>query len=95
MKPLRCRLGLHAWRRVRQPRGADEEWITTCRDCRQTLGSGASVSTWIFAAFVVASAVVWWFAPLLGAVMMIGAVTGLAWMAGPAAVGRVARWLSR
>jgi hypothetical protein len=45
-------------------------------------------------AAVVASAVVFWFAPLLGAIMMIGAVGSIGVIVFPAVVDRIAGWLS-
>jgi hypothetical protein len=43
---------------------------------------------------VVASGVVFWFAPLLGAIMMIGSVGALGIVVFPAVVDRIAGWLS-
>jgi hypothetical protein len=53
------------------------------------------VSAVLFGAIFVASLVVLWFAPLLGAIMVIGSVGGLLVAVGPASIERVARWLSR
>lgn len=65
--------------------------MTRCRDC----GTDHSRRTLVvFLVFLVASAVVFWFLPMLGALMMIGAVGGLGVVVLPAALERVSTWLS-
>jgi hypothetical protein len=98
---LRCRIGLHRWARYLesdpdlQDRGATTEWHTRCRDCNRKLGSGTAWATVTF--LIVFAAAIWCLAagpPLLGAVLMIGAVSGLLWTAGAVLGGRFVRWLS-
>ncbi len=43
---------------------------------------------------VIASVVAFWFAPLLGAILMIGTVSGVLVSVGPAAIDVIARMLS-
>jgi hypothetical protein len=45
-------------------------------------------------AVAVVGVVVLWFSPLLGAIILVGAVMALGWLSFPAAVERVAGWLS-
>jgi hypothetical protein len=101
MKRFRCRIGLHKWVQVRQRDpdldnpGQSAYWRTTCRYCGCEHGSGIVALTTACVVAVVASiAVFWLLSPLLGAIMMCGAVGGLGWAVVPATIDRVARWLS-
>lgn len=92
---LRCRLHLHKWVRIKQPTGSDEEWRMECRYCHAPQKAGSIVSMGFFGVFALAAVAVFWFlSPLLGAVMMVGAMSGLMWAMGPPIVDRVSRWLS-
>ena len=101
MKRFRCRIGLHKWVRVRQV-DLDLEnpsqsayWRTTCRYCGCEHGSGTAVLATLSVVAVGASVAVFWLvSPLLGAIMMIGAVGGLGWAVAPAVVERIVRWLA-
>jgi hypothetical protein len=53
------------------------------------------VSVVLFGAILVGSLIVLWFAPLLGAILVIGSAFGLLVAVGPASMERIARWLSR
>jgi hypothetical protein len=94
-------MGLHRWVRIRDTdptldnpsRGA--QWRTACRDCKRERGSGMLFSTVLLGGIFVASLVVLWFAPLLGAIMVIGTVGALLVVVGPAAIDLVVRWLGR
>jgi hypothetical protein len=90
----RCAVGLHRWVRAKARADSDEAW-TECAVCGKRRGDGPLLSALIFVAVAAAAIVVWavW-APLLGAVMLIGAVMGLGWSMGPAIIGFFARWLS-
>jgi Flp pilus assembly protein TadB len=98
---FRCRLGLHHWTRLRiedrdldNPR-ASAEWVSVCRDCGAGRADSIGLALAICAAAVVASVLVFWLvSPLLGAIIMIGAVGGLMWTMLPASISLVARWLS-
>ena len=101
MTRFRCRIGLHKWVRVRErdPELADPGqsayWRTTCRYCECERGSGiAALATVSVVAVGASIAVFWLLSPLLGAIMMIGAVGGLGWAVVPATIDRIARWLS-
>jgi hypothetical protein len=101
--PLRCRIGLHSWARSRE---ADPELsephrsarsVTRCRICRRERAEDAvgTVSLLLFAAVLAAGAVLLVFSsPLLGAVLVVGAFSGLMWSCGPALFSFFARWLS-
>lgn len=98
---LRCRAGLHRWARYEKTdpdladRGTSAEWQTRCRDCERVQGTG---TVWVAVAFLVVLAVaVWCLAagpPLLGAILMVGAVGGLLWSAGAVIGNRIVRWLT-
>ena len=96
---LRCRLGLHHWVRV-QHRDPDLEtqvptWETRCSDCDRLRGSGLPVALFVFLLVFAAGLVLLaWGPPLLGALVLIGSMGGLAWTAGLEGLQRVARWLS-
>jgi hypothetical protein len=98
---LRCRTGFHKWVRIREtdPTVANPsqtaEWRTVCRDCNSERGSGVVFSTIFFLIVFTASLVVLWFYPLLGAILVIGSVAALGPSVAPAAIERIARWLSR
>ena len=97
---LHCRLGLHRWARFKddpdlEDRGPNTEWVTRCRDCRRARGAGTVWATIAFlAVFSVAAWCLFFGPPFLGAVLMIGAVTGLLWSAGAIIGNRILRWLS-
>lgn len=64
--------------------------------CGRERGSGTLVATILFTGFAVAAVLAFYVVSrLLGAVMMIGALSGLAWAMGPPIVERIAGWLSR
>ena len=99
---LRCRVGLHRWARFKEitdPDLADPsssaEWVTRCRDCSREQGTG---TVWATVAFLIVFFVALWCLffgpPLLGAVLMIGAITGLLWAAGATIGDRLIRWMS-
>jgi hypothetical protein len=98
---LRCRIGLHRWKRFKETdpdledRGPSAEWQTRCRDCQRVQGTG---TVWATVAFVGVFVLALWCVlagpPLLGAVLMIGAITGLLWSAGAVIGSRIVRWLS-
>ena len=77
---------------MKQPAGMEDDWVTRCRDCGST--SDAKRQVLVLSVAVVASIVVFWFAPMLGALMLIGTVGGLLVVVTPLAVDRVATWLS-
>src|SRR5262249_40495122 len=83
-RPLRCRIGFHRWVRSRrtdpeQDNGAQSgEGESTCRYCGRAQGSGIGLLSALIGAAVIGAVAVWWFlSPMLGAVIMIGAVFGL------------------
>jgi hypothetical protein len=92
MRSVRCRLGFHRWQRIKQPSDMEDEWLTRCRDCGST--SDGRRQLVVLALAVVASVTVFWFAPFLGALMMIGTVGSLLVVVTPVVVGRVVSWLS-
>jgi hypothetical protein len=101
MRRVRCRLGLHRRVRVRVEDGelatpqARAAWTTRCRDCGRIRGAGGVGSVILFAAAIaVALALFFTTSPFLGAIVMVGTVLGLGWAMGPAAIARIARWLS-
>jgi hypothetical protein len=101
MNRLGCRMGLHKWVRYEREDADLEnpsrsiEWFSKCRYCGREQGSGTVVSLYLCGPAVLAAVAVFWLlSPLLGVVLMIGALGGLMWAMGPAAIGRVARWLS-
>jgi hypothetical protein len=65
-----------------------------CRDCNTERGSGVLFSVALFGTMFVVSLVVFWFAPLLGSILIIGSVGALLVTVGPASIERIARWLS-
>jgi hypothetical protein len=75
--------------------GASAGWVSVCRDCGAGRTASIGFALAICAAAVVASVLVFWlFSPLLGAIIMIGAVGGLMWTMLPASISLIARWLS-
>lgn len=94
-------MGFHRWVRVRETDPSldnpsqSAQWRTVCRYCKRERNPSVRVSAVLFGAIFVASLVVLWFAPLLGAIMIIGSAGGLLVAVGPASIERVARWLSR
>jgi hypothetical protein len=82
---LRCRLGLHRWVRMRtldpslaNP-GRSATSRTECRDCHAERGSGIRSTLVLVAVLAVGSAVVGiTFSPVLGGLLLVGAVMGLA-----------------
>src|SRR5690242_1275486 len=98
---FRCRVGLHRWTRRRETDhdlenpGQSATWRTRCRDCGREQGNG---TVWAGVAFLIAFAAGVWCLisgpPLLGAVLVMGSVTGLLWSAGAVLGGRLLRWLS-
>ena len=97
---LRCRLGLHRWARYieRDHDVADRnatEWKTRCRDCQREMRNGG---VWATVTFVVIFGIALWCLlagpPLLGAVLMIGAFSGLLWTVGATLGSRFIRLLS-
>ena len=94
MAVSRCSFGLHRWVVARDRADAGESFVE-CRYCHRRRSSGLALSLTVFTAWAVGAVAVWWFAsPLLGAVLMMGAVMGLGWTMGPAILGRLAEWLS-
>lgn len=93
-------MGLHRWTRRRETDldlenpGQSTTWRTYCRDCGREQGTGTA---WAAAVSLTVFAVALWCLiagpPFLGAVLMIGAVTGLLWSAGAVLGGRIVRWL--
>lgn len=71
------------------------EWRTVCRDCKSERGSGVVFSLILFAVVFTGSLVVFWYRPLLGSILIIGAIGALGPSVAPAAIGRLARWLGR
>ena len=100
MPPLRCRLHLHRWVRRRSTDTTLAEpslaptWQTVCRDCGVAQTSGTLISAYLFAMVLLAGVGLFWVAPFLGAVLVIGAMGGLMWSMRPGLIGRLARWLS-
>ena len=98
---LRCRIGFHKWVRVKHsdPDMATEvreaDWDTRCRYCGRAHGSGIALTA-VLIVGAVASAIVIFFlwSPLLGALIMVGAIGAIGWTVVPASISRVARWLS-
>jgi hypothetical protein len=98
---LRCRLGLHRWARYRETDASPAnparaaEWHVRCGDCGAERHAGTATSLMIFAVVFaggVLSLAFW--SPLVGALLLVGAMGGLMWAMGPAAIGFVVRWLS-
>ncbi|HZQ81704.1 MAG TPA: hypothetical protein VFB25_06990 [Gaiellaceae bacterium] len=74
---------------------ASAVWVTRCRDCGRERTGGTVVSLALVAVALAASIVCFIVvSPFLGAVLLVGAVSGLRWSMGPAMFERVARWLS-
>jgi hypothetical protein len=98
---FRCRVGFHKWLRIRETDRTVEnpsesaQWRTVCRYCKRERNPSVLVSTVLFGGILVGSLVVFWFAPLLGAIIFIGAAGGLLVAVGPSSAERIARWLSR
>jgi hypothetical protein len=75
--------------------GQSVEWKKACRDCGREQTSGVAISMALSALFAVAAVAVFWlWSPMLGAIMMIGAVGGLGVTMIPVVIERVTRWLS-
>src|SRR5262249_47251880 len=97
---LRCRIGFHKWIRVREtdPEAANPsqsaEWRTVCRDCKTEHGSGMWFSTLLFGTVLAGGIVGLWYFPLVGAILIVGSVGAMGVVVVPAAVQRIARWLS-
>jgi hypothetical protein len=98
---LRCRLGLHRWARYRETDASlanpalAAEWDVRCRDCGAERHAGTVTSLVIFAVvFVVGVLSLAFWSPLVGALLLVGAMGGLMWSMGPAAIEFVARRLS-
>jgi hypothetical protein len=66
-----------------------------CRDCRTEHGSGISFSVFFITTVLAVGVVLLWYAPLLGAIVIIGSVGAMGVIVIPAAIERIARWLSR
>jgi hypothetical protein len=98
---FRCRVGFHKWVRIRETDPTVEnpsesaQWRTVCRYCKRERNPSVLVSTVLFGGILVGSLVVFWFAPLLGAIIFIGSAGGLLVAVVPASAERIARWLSR
>ena len=71
------------------------EWRSVCRYCNAERGSGVLVASAVSGAAFVAGVVLLWFAPLGGAILIVGSTYGLLVGVGPASIEQVARWLSR
>jgi hypothetical protein len=64
-------------------------WRTTCRDCGVERGSGVRSIAVLVGVLAVAGGLLWWLvSPVLGALLLAGAVMGLGWVARIAAIGR-------
>jgi hypothetical protein len=94
MAMSRCSLGLHRWAYARQ-RADDPSGFVVCRDCGRRRSSGLRISMVLFAAFFIGGIAVFalW-SPLLGALMIIGAIGGSGWSMLTALFDRVTRWLT-
>ncbi len=99
-QPLRCRIGLHKWVRLArrdltldQP-GQHVETQTTCQLCGRERKSGGWVAAVLSVAVAAAGVVIFFLAsPMLGAIVMVGAIGGLGWAMAPAILDRLLRWL--
>jgi hypothetical protein len=91
---------LSQWVRVRKTdpdlavHGPDIEWFRRCAYCGRKPGDDVLVPLVVTGVALVASAVAFWFAPLLGALMMIGAVMGLVGLMFSVGFERIGHWLS-
>ena len=94
-------MGFHKWVRIRETDptvdnpSQSAEWRSVCRRCKAERGSGVLAASIVSAVAFVAGVVLLWFAPLLGAIFIIGSMYGLLVGVVPASTERVARWLSR
>jgi hypothetical protein len=93
---LRCRTGLHRWVQIKhedtdlENPGQEVVWRTTCRYCGMERGSGLAAVVVLVGLFAAGGAVVWWLvSPVLGGLLIAGAVLGTGWAALLAALGRV------
>lgn len=94
MEARACRLGLHHWARFKEPPGSGGTWVTRCRRCGAERSGPGPISFVVFAVVFVVALTAFWWAPFLGAVLMMGAIAGLGWAVLPLVVARLARWLS-
>ena len=81
---LRCRLGFHRWTQFRQvdpdvdDPGGNASWLTKCRYCGAERGSGVAFMLGLTGVLAIGAVVVWIaVSPVLGGLLVLGAVTGL------------------
>lgn len=81
---LRCRIGLHRWVEfkhedadVENP-GAEAVSLTRCRYCGVERGSGISFAVVLVGVAAATGALLWWLvSPVLGVLLLMGALLGL------------------
>jgi hypothetical protein len=70
--------------------GQDVEWRTRCRYCGAEPRSGLASTFALAGVLAVAGVLVWWLvSPVLGGLLIIGAMMGLGWAGTIAALGRI------
>ena len=70
--------------------GQDVEWRTRCRCCGAERRSGLASAFALAGVLSVVGVLLWWLvSPVLGGLLIIGAVMGLGWAAAIAALGRI------
>ena len=69
--------------------GQDVEWRTSCRYCGAERGSGLASTFALAGVLAVAGVLLWWLvSPVLGGLLITGAVIGLGWAGTITALGR-------
>ena len=69
--------------------GQDVEWQTSCRYCGTERRSGLASTFALAGVFAVSGVLLWWLvSPVLGGILIIGAVMGLGWAGTMTALGR-------
>ena len=70
--------------------GREVVWRTTCRYCGAQRGSGLAAVVVLVGLFAAGGVLVWWLvSPVLGGLLIAGAVLGSGWAAVLVALGRV------
>jgi uncharacterized membrane protein YecN with MAPEG domain len=96
---LRCRVGLHRWVQVKyqdadlENPGAEAVWLTRCRYCGVERGSGIPFAMAMVGVAATAGALLWWLvSPVLGVLLVTGALLGLLGVARTFALSRPGRF---
>jgi hypothetical protein len=96
---FRCRMGLHRWVQFKhgdadlENPGADAVWLTRCRYCGVERGSGVSFMMVLVGVAAATGALLWWLvSPVLGVLLLMGAVLGLLAVARAFALSRPSRF---